>query len=87
MRAALTTHLCAVAAQLVGPGALVPGGGPGAGGRRRGGWGVVDEWPKGFFIGGSAIDEMNGLYRTPASKTRQLVAATLGRGRVAATTR
>ena len=48
-------------AQLVGPGALVPGGGP-QNNRRSGGWGVVDQWPVGFFVGGSDLTEMNGIY-------------------------
>lgn len=51
-----------VAAQrdLVAPGTLVRGGG--SQGARRGGWGVVGNWPEGFFIAGSSIREMNGLY-------------------------
>ena len=51
----------AATAQLVGPGALVPGGGP-QNNRRSGGWGVVDQWPVGFFVGGSDLTEMNGIY-------------------------
>lgn len=51
----------AATAQLVGPGALVPGGGP-QNNRRSGGWGVVDQWPVGFFVGGSDLEQMNGIY-------------------------
>jgi hypothetical protein len=48
---------------LVGPGAITPAGHSGGnGGRRRGGWGVVGNWPAGFFIAGSSIRDMNGLY-------------------------
>jgi len=46
---------------LVAPGAMTPGGG-GGGGKRGGGWGVVGKWPIGFFVAGSSITDMNGLY-------------------------
>ena len=64
---ALLVAICAGVSwgQLVAPGALVPGGGGGAGpvGRSRsGGWGVVSKWPVGFFVGGSSVSEMNGVY-------------------------
>lgn len=49
------------AQHLVAPGAMTQGGG-GGGGRRGGGWGVVGKWPAGFFIAGSTIEDMNGLY-------------------------
>eukprot|EP00667_Euglena_gracilis_P021081 EG_transcript_22971 len=45
---------------LVGPGALTPYGGPPRGGPS--GWGFVGHWPEGFFIGGSSLPGMNGLY-------------------------
>ena len=62
MRALRLLGLVAYACgQLVGPGALVPGGGP-QNSRRSGGWGVVDQWPVGFFVGGSDLTEMNGIY-------------------------
>ena len=54
-----------VVGQLVAPGGLVPAGGTGGPvGRRRGGggWGVVDKWPVGFFVGGSGLGGMNGVY-------------------------
>ncbi|KAJ1456748.1 hypothetical protein M885DRAFT_517185 [Pelagophyceae sp. CCMP2097] len=52
------------AGDLVAPGALTTGGG-GAGGvghPRRGGRGIVGQWPAGFFVGGSSRGGMNGLY-------------------------
>eukprot|EP00629_Pelagomonadales_sp_RCC1024_P001111 CAMPEP_0119272220 /NCGR_PEP_ID=MMETSP1329-20130426/8482_1 /TAXON_ID=114041 /ORGANISM="Genus nov. species nov., Strain RCC1024" /LENGTH=298 /DNA_ID=CAMNT_0007272275 /DNA_START=175 /DNA_END=1068 /DNA_ORIENTATION=+ len=51
------------AAQLVGPGGMVPhGGGSGPPGRRGGGWGVVSKWPVGWYVDGSSIRDMNGFY-------------------------
>ena len=61
----------AATAQLVGPGALVPGGGP-QNNRRSGGWGVVDQWPVGFFVGGSDLTEMNGIYVRQADLDHKL---------------
>jgi len=50
-------------AQLVGPGAMVPAGGSvGPAARRGGGWATIDKFPVGFFVGGSTIEAMNGLY-------------------------
>ena len=49
-----------LANELVAPGALTRGGG--GGGRRHGGWGVVDKWPHGFFVAGSSIARLNGVY-------------------------
>jgi hypothetical protein len=43
---------------LVGPGALSTRGG--GGGRGRGGYGHVGEFPQGFFVGGSSVNDMNG---------------------------
>jgi len=45
---------------LVGPGALSTRGG--GGGRGARGYGRVDEFPVGFFVGGSSLVDMNGLY-------------------------
>lgn len=45
---------------LVGPGALSTRGG--GGGRGSRGYGRVDEFPVGFFVGGSSVVDMNGLY-------------------------
>jgi hypothetical protein len=45
---------------LVGPGALSTRGG--GGGRGSRGYGRVDEFPVGFFVGGSSLVDMNGLY-------------------------
>ena len=44
---------------LVGPGALATRGG---GAQRSQGFGYVNNWPAGFFIAGSSIYELNGLY-------------------------
>jgi hypothetical protein len=49
-------------AQLVGPGAMAPYGGGGGGSRRHGGYVRVQEPAKGFFVAGSALRNMNGLY-------------------------
>ena len=49
-------------AQLVGPGAMAPYGGGGGGGRRHGGYVRVQDPAKGFFVAGSALRDMNGLY-------------------------
>ena len=51
-----------VHAQLVGPGAMAPYGSGGGGGRRHGGYVRVQDPAKGFFIAGSALRNMNGLY-------------------------
>ena len=56
------TLLSVTTAQLVGPGAMAPYGGGGGGGRRHGGYVRVQEPAKGFFIAGSALKGMNGLY-------------------------
>jgi len=62
-------------AQLVGPGALVPGG-HGSGGNLvprggGGGWSVVTHWAEGFYIGGSSIEAINGVYKkTDAEASR-----------------
>ncbi|CAD7959488.1 unnamed protein product [Amoebophrya sp. A25] len=47
-------------AQLVGPGGVVPYGAGGGG--RRVSYGVVRDAAKGFFLGGSSIPELNGVY-------------------------
>jgi len=58
---------CSVCAhELVAPGTLASRGGGGGGGG-GGGWGVVDEWPIGFFIAGSSLAGVNGLYVRPPS--------------------
>ena len=66
LRIALSCCVAAAAAQgLVAPGGLVPAGGsagPVGGRRRGGGWGVVDKWPAGFFVGGSGAPGMDGVY-------------------------
>ena len=48
--------------QLVAPGTVTPfrGGGGGARGPTR--WGMVQEFPAGFFVAGSSIRALNGLY-------------------------
>jgi hypothetical protein len=51
---------CHAGGALVGPGALSPY--SGGGGSRGGGWGYVDRYPMGFFVGGSSIEGLNGLY-------------------------
>eukprot|EP00929_Paragymnodinium_shiwhaense_P048291 TRINITY_DN24431_c0_g1_i1.p1 TRINITY_DN24431_c0_g1~~TRINITY_DN24431_c0_g1_i1.p1 ORF type:complete len:618 (+),score=69.45 TRINITY_DN24431_c0_g1_i1:92-1945(+) len=62
----LQTLLCLRTAQLGEAGG--PLAGPGtvteyrAGGRRHGGWGVVGKWPVGFFVAGSTLLDLNGLY-------------------------
>jgi len=48
-----------IGAQLVGPGGVVPYGGGGGGPRRLG---TVRDWAQGFFVAGSALDELNGVY-------------------------
>ncbi|CAD7967045.1 unnamed protein product [Amoebophrya sp. A120] len=54
-------HLFAtVRSQLVGPGGMVPYGSGGGG--RRVSYGVVRDASKGFFVGGSAIEDLNGVY-------------------------
>ena len=45
---------------VVGPGGVTPY--SGGGGRRSGGYGTVRDPPAGFFVGGSSIKEMNGVY-------------------------
>ena len=57
-----TTTIPTTTAQLVGPGAMRPYGGGAGGGRRSGGYVRVQEPAKGFFIAGSAVRDMNGLY-------------------------
>ena len=50
---------------------------PGAIGEYRGasrdsgprGWGYVSQYPVGFFVAGSSLHDMNGLYRRSASST------------------
>ena len=72
----LLLQLVATKSQLVGPGAMAPYGGGGGGGRRHGGYVRVQEPAKGFFIAGSAIRQMNGLYgkveRVPHNIDHQL---------------
>ena len=46
-------------AQLVGPGGVVPYGGGGGGPRRVG---TVRDWAQGFFVAGSSLDSLNGVY-------------------------
>eukprot|EP01065_Artemidia_motanka_P018074 TRINITY_DN21421_c0_g1_i1.p1 TRINITY_DN21421_c0_g1~~TRINITY_DN21421_c0_g1_i1.p1 ORF type:complete len:638 (+),score=207.94 TRINITY_DN21421_c0_g1_i1:55-1968(+) len=46
--------------QLQSGGALSQYSGPGR--SRHGGYGYVQEWPMGFYVGGSSIQPMNGLY-------------------------
>ena len=43
---------------LVGPGAIETYRGP----QEHRSYGVVSEWPAGFFVGGSSISPLNGLY-------------------------
>ena len=53
--------LASVDAQgVVGPGGVTPY--SGGGGRRSGGYGTVRDPPAGFFVGGSSIKDMNGVY-------------------------
>lgn len=51
-------------AQLVGPGAVTTFGGGGS--RSRGGYAMVREPAAGFFIAGSSLKDMNGVYRRVA---------------------
>ena len=46
-------------AQLVGPGGVAP---YGSGGRRHGGYARVSQPGKGFFVGGSSLDGVNGVF-------------------------
>ena len=46
---------------VVGPGGVTPYSGGGA--RRSGGWGYVRDPAEGFFVAGSSIKEMNGVYK------------------------
>lgn len=46
---------------LVGPGSVTPYGG-GGGGRRHGGYVTIRDAVNGFFVAGSAIDDLNGVY-------------------------
>ena len=48
-----------VGAQLVGPGGVVPYGGGGGGPRRVG---TARDWAQGFFVAGSTLDDLNGVY-------------------------
>eukprot|EP00959_Pyramimonas_sp_CCMP1952_P171136 3575995-Pyramimonas_sp.AAC.1 len=52
--------VCYAGGALVGPGAMSPYGG--GGGSRGGGFGYVDRYPAGFFVAGSSIEGINGLY-------------------------
>jgi hypothetical protein len=45
---------------MVGPGALTQR--SESGGGRSGGWGVIDKWPVSFFVGGSDLYGLNGLF-------------------------
>ena len=56
---ALALLLSGVGAQLVGPGGVVPYGGGGGGPRRVG---TVRDWAQGFFVAGSTLDDLNGVY-------------------------
>eukprot|EP00946_MAST-07B_sp_MAST-7B-sp1_P003035 g3035.t1 len=56
---------------MVGPGAMAPYGG-GGGRRRHGGYVRVQDPAKGFFLAGSTIMEMNGLYGRVDSVPREL---------------
>ena len=56
---ALALLLNGVGAQLVGPGGVVPYGGGGGGPRRVG---TVRDWAQGFFVAGSTLDDLNGVY-------------------------
>ena len=56
---ALALMLSGVGAQLVGPGGVVPYGGGGGGPRRVG---TVRDWAQGFFVAGSTLDDLNGVY-------------------------
>ena len=58
---ALAFLLAGVHAQLVAPGAVTEFDHTG-GGRRSAGTGVVEGWAPGFYVGGSAIRELNGVY-------------------------
>ena len=51
----------ATAQHVVGPGGVTPYSGGGA--RRGGGYGYVREPAEGFFVAGSSIKEMNGMYK------------------------
>ena len=63
MRITLTLLVGMVATQqMVGPGAMVPSGGGGGGGPRFGGYVRLNEPVLGFFIGGSSIEDVNGVY-------------------------
>lgn len=58
----LLLNACLASAQLVGPGGMVPHSGGGGGGPRFGGYVRISEPVLGFFIAGSSLDELNGVY-------------------------
>ena len=60
--AAVALLLAAASAQqLVGPGGMTPYSG-GGGGRRFGGYVTIRDAVNGFFVAGSSIDDLNGVY-------------------------
>ena len=56
--------------QLLTPGTMAPYSG---GGQRARGWGYVREPAHGFFIGGSSIKEMNGVYKRVSTVPGELL--------------
>ena len=62
----LLAAACCLASAAAQPGGLVPSGGMvpggGGGGRRHGGYVRVSEPPLGFFIAGSSLHQLNGVY-------------------------
>ena len=62
----------AIGAQLVGPGGVVPYGGGGGGPRR---YGTVRDPAAGFFVAGSSLSGLNGVYARLEAGDRRLSTA------------